>query len=248
MNKQTRQQLAVAIVLIASAISVGCSSDDETSSTTAATPEITVVSTAGAELFADDFIDDANGWGVVDDQQFGTADFADGDYVWAFRGSIAHWLPAVLIDQYDAGTLDMLDVQVSAELTIVSGDGVVGVFCRENPDTDADWQWYDFVVRDGYAAIRLADGEGNIEPLVESRELVVPLGAPFTIDASCQTNGAGGADLAMTVTTGTGTQTLLATVDNDPLTNGAPGLSAWTFPLHEQMDIVWHSFTVRATN
>ncbi|MEQ1874989.1 MAG: hypothetical protein ABL953_14850, partial [Ilumatobacteraceae bacterium] len=164
MNKRTRNQLAVIIVLVASAISAGCSDDDKddtkTSATTAATatttaaPVVDAVSTAGAELFADDFIDDANGWGVVDDPQFGTANFADGDYVWEFRGSIAHWLPAVLLDQYDAGTLDMLDVQVSAELTIVSGDGVVGVFCRENPDTDADWQWYDFVVRDGYAAIR----------------------------------------------------------------------------------------------
>lgn len=244
MNKLTRHQLAVAIALVASAVTAGCSSDDKASSTSA-TPDVTAVSTAGAELFADDFVDDANLWGIVDDPQFGSANFADGDYVWDFRGSIAHWLPAVLGDQYDAGTLEMLDVQVSAELTIVSGGGVAGVFCRETPDSDADWQWYEFVVRDGYAAIRLADSEGNLSALAESRDFATPLGTLITIDAACQTNDAGGVDLAMTVN---GATTLQATVATGPLGNGVAGLSAWTFPVHEQMDLVWHSFTIRAAN
>ncbi len=39
---------------------------------------------------------------------------------------------------------------------------------------------------------------------------------------------------------------LEATVRDDQLTNGAPGMSAWTFPVQEQMDIIWHSFTVRS--
>ena len=146
-------------------------------------------------------------------------------------------------EQYDAGQLDMLDVQVTAELTIVDGTGVAGVFCRENPDSDAEWQWYDFVVRDGYAAIRLADQEGNLTALAENREVELPLGAPFALAATCRNNNDGGVDLSMTIN---GAPVLDVTVSDDPLTNGSAGLSAWTFPLHEQMDIVWHSFEVRA--
>ena len=46
----------------------------------------------------------------------------------------------------------------------------MGVFCREVPDTDADFQWYEFVVRDGYAAIRLADLAGNLDVLAETED------------------------------------------------------------------------------
>jgi len=193
-------------------------------------------------LFSDDLDDDSNKWGVVDDPEFGTAAFTGGDYVWNFRGSMAHWLPGVLIDKYDAGELEMRDVVVDAELTISSGGGVAGVFCRETPDTDAEWQWYDFVVRDGYAAIRLADSEGNITPLAEGREIALPLGTPISIEATCQDDGGGVAALSMAVNGAP----VLETVVDSPLGNGAPGMSAWTFPMHEPMDIVWHSFSVRS--
>lgn len=244
-RKFQRFPLAATIVATA-ALSVGCGSEAQSSSTQTAgstAPSETLAPPTGEVLFNDDFVDDSNHWGVVDDPEFGSASFVDGDYVWEFRGSIAHWLPGALIDQYDAGTLDALDVHVSAELTILEGGGVAGVFCRENPDSDAEWQWYEFVVRDGYAAIRLSDQEGNIEALAENRDIALPLGTPIAIDASCLSNDAGGVDLAMTVN---GATTLTATVEDDALTNGAPGLSVWTFPLHEQMDIVWHSFTVRS--
>ena len=262
----TSQHLPVAIVtIIAAAISMGCG-DDEQSRTTAtapvskatptASPQPTTVAPAtdpptsampppagGELLFSDELADDTNRWGVVDDAQFGTATFEGGDYVWDFRGSIAHWLPGVLIEQYDAGELDMLNVQVSAELSIVSGGGVAGVFCRENPDSDAEWQWYEFVVRDGYAAIRQSDLEGNITALVESNDVELPLGAPITIDGTCRNDDTGAVQLSMVVN---GNSLLEATVSENPLTNGAPGMSAWTFPLHEPMDIVWHSFSVRS--
>ncbi len=191
-------------------------------------------------LFEDSFDDDSNGWGVVDDPEYGTADFEGGDYVWEFRGSSAHWLPAVLGEQYDRDELDMQDVVVTAELTIVSGGGVAGVFCRETPDTDAEWQWYEFVVRDGYAAVRLADLEGNLEPLAESHDVSLPAGEPITIEASCVDDANGAATLGMRLN---GESVLNATVD-EPLGNGVPGLQAWTYPIHEQMDILWHSFSV----
>jgi hypothetical protein len=195
-----------------------------------------------AILFEDSFDDDRNGWGVVDDPDYGTAEFVDGDYVWALRGSVAHWLAGVLGDQYDRDELEMRDVVVQADLTIVAGGGVAGVFCRETPDSDAEWQWYEFVVRDGYAAIRLADLEGNLEPLAETDDVDLPAGEPITIEASCVDDADGAANLGMTVN---GDEILTATAE-DPLGNGVPGLQAWTFPMHEQLDLVWHSFAVLA--
>ena len=140
------------------------------SSTPAAPSTSVATAVVDSVLFTDDLVDDRHMWGEVDDPEYGTAKFVDGDYVWEFRGSNAHWLPGVLIDQYDAGDLRIPDAAVTADLTIHSGGGVAGVFCREAVDTDAEFQWYEFVVRDGYAAIRLSDSEGNIEPLAETRE------------------------------------------------------------------------------
>jgi hypothetical protein len=252
----------IAVTLAAAGIAGACGSDETSSPATAApvtaAPATTVAATtvphatialattppaAGDVLFSDDLADDSNKWGVVDDPQFGTAKFIGGDYVWDFRGSLAHWLPGVLGDKYDAGELEMRDVVVNAELTINSGGGVAGVFCRESPDTDAEWQWYDFVLRDGYAAIRQADLEGNITPLAENREIALPLGTRITIEATCQDDPDGAATLWMAVN---GAPLLETVVDDSPLGNGVPGMSAWTFPTHEQMDIVWHSFSVRS--
>ena len=99
------------------------------------------------------------------------------------------------------------------------------------------------MVRDGYAAIRLADSEGNITPLAEGRELAVPLGTPIAIEATCRDDADGAAALSMAVN---GVPLLETVVDDSPLGNGAPGMSAWTFPMHEPMGIVWHSFSVRS--
>jgi hypothetical protein len=191
-------------------------------------------------LFEDTFDDDRNGWGIVDDPQYGTAAFEDGDYVTEVTGSSLHWLPAVLGEQYDRGELDMLDVTVRAEATIVDGDGVIGVFCRESPDRDADWQWYEFVVRDRFAAIRHADSEGNLDVLAETEEVSLPNGQAMTIEAACVDADDDNVSLTLSVN---GTPVLDAT-DDDPLPNGAPGIQAYTFPIHEQQDIRWHSFAV----
>jgi hypothetical protein len=199
--------------------------------------------TAASVLFSDELADDRNMWGEVDDPTHGTAKFVDGDYVWDFRGSVAHWLPGVLIEQFDDGTLRIPDAAVSATLTIESGDGVAGVFCREAADTDAEFQWYEFVVRDGFAAIRLADSEGNVEPLAESRDVSAVAGQPVTMVATCRDNADGQAELALALDG----EIVAETVVDDPLpTGGLPGMQAWTFPVHEPMGIRWHRFEVSA--
>jgi hypothetical protein len=245
----------IGLLLVSALGAAGCGGDDESSdATTAATTSSTAASATASTtvvrsatdsaLFEDPFDDDRNGWGVVDDPHYGTAVFTDGDYVWQFRGSVAHWLPAALGEQYDRGELDMLDVVVRADATIVAGGGVVGVFCRETPDTDAEWQWYEFVARDGFAAIRRADSEGNLDVLAETNDVSLPTGDPFALEATCVDDVNGDAQLSMALQ---GT-TVLDASDDDALGNGVAGLQAWTFPLHEQMDIRWHQFSVHAAS
>jgi hypothetical protein len=150
-------------------------------------------------------------------------------------------LPAVLGEQYDRGELDALDVVVSAQATVVDGGGVIGVFCRETPDNDAEWQWYEFVARDGFAAIRLADLEGNIESLAETHDVSLPMGEPIAIEATCANDPNGDAQLSLALNG----RAMLQATDEDPLGNGAPGLQIWTYPVHDQMDVRWHEFSIR---
>jgi hypothetical protein len=194
---------------------------------------------SGEVLFADTFEDDRNGWGIIEHPDFGSTTYTDGDYAWVLRGSSGHLLPAVIGEQYDRGELDMLDVTVRAEATIDAGDGVIGLFCREVPDTDAQFQWYEFVARDGFAAIRRADLEGNLDVLAETDDVDAPLGQPMVIEATCFDDD-GTAMLTMSLNDAI----VLDGSDDDPLDSGAPGLQAYTYPIHEQMDIRWNHFTV----
>jgi len=243
----------ISVILMTAVGTVACGDDDEATPTaTDPTPQTTAAATtvaptpsapsadpAGDVLFADTFEDDRNGWGLVDGE-FGTTSYADGDYVWVFTGSGAHWLPSVLGDQYDAGELEMLDVVVRADVTIDNGGGVAGVFCRETPDTDAEWQWYEFVARDGYAAIRRTDSESNLDVLAETDDVSLPMGEPFTVEASCVDGDDGTAQLTMSVND----EPLLEASDDDPLDNGVSGIQAYTYPVHDQIDIRWHEFSV----
>jgi len=117
---------------------------------------------------------------------------------------------------------------------------VIGVFCRENPDTDAEWQWYEFVARHGFAAIRRADSEGNLDVLAETDDVDTPIGEKMTIEATCVDDNDRNATLTMRLND----TVVLAVTDDDPLVNGPPGLQAYTYPIHEQMDIRWHDFVV----
>ena len=212
------------------------------STSTQATPS--AVAGQGTILFQDHFDDDRNKWGIIDDPVGGTTSYAAGDYVWKFKGSIAHWVPEVLGQKYDRAELHMRDVAVLADLTITSGGGVAGVGCRVNKDTDADYQWYEFVVRDGFAAIRQSDVKGNIQVLAQTDKVSVPLGKAFTVEGVCVNDAAGKVHLTMNLN---GTP-ILETERSDPLTNGVPSLQAWTHPMHAPMEIHWHDFSVRAAS
>ena len=83
MNIRTHRQVPLAVALgLVAAISVACSNDDDSSTVKSSTP-VTAVTPTGEVLLTDDFVDDANRWGVVDDPEFGSARFVGGDYVWA---------------------------------------------------------------------------------------------------------------------------------------------------------------------
>jgi hypothetical protein len=191
-------------------------------------------------LFDEPFDDDRNGWGIIDHPDYGGTSYDNGDYVWNLTGSSGHLIAEVLGVQYDNDELDMLDVTIRAELTIDSGNGVAGVFCREVPDSDADWQWYEFVVRDGWAAVRLADLEGNIDVIAETDDVDVAKGVPFAIEATCADDADGVAQLSLSIDD----ERVLTAEHDDPLGNGVPGLQAWTYPVHALMEIRWHDFTV----
>ena len=120
--------------------------------------------------FTDSFDDDRNGWALPPSDQ-GRSDVTGGDFVWESRipGLKPHLLASTLADAYDQGRLEMTNVTVTASVTPQRGAAAMGVFCREVPDTDADFQWYEFVVRDGYAAIRQADMAGHLDVLAEGK-------------------------------------------------------------------------------
>ena len=232
---------SIALLTLVGLSTTACGDDDAGGGTT--TASASPGSSAPPDetpLFQESFDDDANGWGIIDDPEYGTTAYADGDYVWSFTGSSAHLLPEVLATQYDDGELDMVDVVVRASATIVAGGGVIGVFCREVPDTDADFQWYEFVARDGFAAIRRADLEGNLDVLAETEDVELPLGEVIGFEAACTDDADRNATLSMSIN---GSEVLTAT-DDEPLGNGVPGIQAWTFPAHEQMDVRWHEFSI----
>ena len=192
----------------------------------------------------DDFDDDRNEWGIVDNE-FGTASYEAGEYVWNTTGSNIHWVAGALIPEDEGGSYGgptLTDVTVSAELSIMSGQGVAGVFCREQADTDADFEWYEFVVRDGFAAIRRADTETNQVELVSTTELALPAGTTFTLEGTCTTLDDGTAELRLAVN---GDEVLTAT-DADPILGGIVGQQAYTYPIHAPMTVRWNSFTVTA--
>lgn len=199
--------------------------------------------TAGEVIFEDALDDDQNGWALPENEALRFY-YEDGDFIWESKqeNRCPHLLAAPIGEAYDAGELEMLDVVVRADVTADQGEAAAGVFCRENPDTDADFQWYEFVARDGFAAIRIADSEGDLEVLAETEDLALPLGEMFSIEAACVDDG-GHAQLWLTVN---GEVTLQATHD-EPLENGAAGLQAYDAPAaasDERFIISWHEFTV----
>lgn len=244
MRTRIRVLLVPAAVAALAAGSAGCggaaSAGPSTPSATSASPSASAgFPDAGTVILHETFDGDANGWGVVDDPEFGSARFEGGSYVWHTTGRVVSLVPATLGERFDAGSLSMRDVVMTADVTIVRGDGVVGLQCRNSPDTDADYQWYDFVARDGYAAIRLSDDKSNIDVLAESSDVSIPIGKRFSIGAACLTAG-DDVRLDMTIDG----KHVLSTSVPAKATDGVPGIVGWTYPLHSELDVTWDDFTV----
>ncbi len=198
------------------------------------------VAATGAVILDDSFdAGDVNGWTTGLDTSFGTITYEDGDQRWKFTGSVASWIPETLLTRFDGGE-SMDGTVVTTEVTPVTGGGVFGVMCRNAPDTDAGYQWYEFVVRDGYAAIRKSDDHHHIEPLAETEDVSVAMGSPVQIEGRCVTGDDGAAELEMTVDGGV----LLTARDDEPIPDGPPGMQVWTAPVHSLQELLWHSFTV----
>ncbi len=196
---------------------------------------------------SDTFDDDANGWALPPGPQ-GSTTVAGGDFVWESKQPMLHphILAGSLAEAFDAGRLEMTDVRVTATVTPKRGAPAFGVFCREAPDSDADFQWYEFVVRDGYAAIRLADSAGNLEPIKEG-DAVVPIGREAELEATCVDDADGSAALTLVLN---GEELLRASVP-EPLGNGVPGLQAYDASAEESdemMLLAWHDFAVESAS
>jgi hypothetical protein len=209
-------------------------------STSASAPE------AADELttFSDSFDDDANHWGLPPSEA-GSASVEAGDFVWDSKEfeQRPHLLAGPVIDAFDQGTLEMTDVTVSASVTLQRGAPALGVFCREVPDADSDFQWYEFVVGDGYAAIRLADSAGNLEPLAETKDASLPVGTAASLSASCVTD-----DDSASLSLSLDGVVLLTTQAGDPLGNGGAGLQGYDASqdqADEPMLVAWHDFAVQ---
>jgi hypothetical protein len=245
----TMTRLAVCGVL--GAALAGCSSSagdtagadaapptQETSSPAAPASATTMMSE-----FSDTFEDDRNGWALPSSES-ASSEVVDGDFVVDTKIPLTpHLMAGALSDAYDQGRLSMTDVVVRSSFTQQRGAPAVGVFCREVPDTDGDYQWYEFVVRDGYAAIRLADLAGHLDVLAETKDLRLPIGTAAEIAATCRDTSSGKASLDLQLD---GSPVLSARVD-DPLGNGPAGVQSYDGTEEESPHgslILWHDFSV----
>jgi len=221
---------------------VGCTSSDEPAS--APSSPAAPLATPGAEILDERFDDDSNGWGIVDGEE-GQNYYENGNYIVDFRsGQFLHWISDGLLQEWESESVDLHDVVIEAKVTTTRGEGVVGVFCRETADTDAEFEWYEFIVRDGHAAIRRADLRGNLQVLAETDDLALPIDTPFTLEATCvgATDDAAALSLALN-----GEELLRATDDENPLTDGMVGIQIWDAPESLEADpprVEWDSFLV----
>ena len=237
MTTSVRSGLAAAALAVLASGLAGCSATTSTAVSTPSAPAS--FPEAGEVILHDPFDDDSNGWGILDSPDFGTADYTGGSYVWKTTGRVVTLVPETLAMKFDSHALSMSDVVMDADVTINKGGGVVGLQCRNSPDTDADYQWYDFVARDGYVAIRLSDDKGNIEVLAEGRDAAIPMGKPFAIGGACITAG-DEVQLSLAINH----EPVLATRAPAKAIDGAPGLVGWTHPIHSELEVTWDQFTV----
>jgi hypothetical protein len=127
---------------------------------------------------------------------------------------------------------------VGTEATVVEGDGSVGVICRRTPQADGTVEWYEFMARDGLAAIQRAGDviHGNI--LASTSDVSLPSGEPVTITGACVDDGSGAVQLAMAVN---GELVLFVVESDHPLAGTVPGLLT-RFPTGNAV-VRWHEFS-----
>lgn len=238
-RRSVSASLAVPLALF---LAVACTGSEDPSPGTSSTN--VPLATPGAPIMDEPFDDDSNEWGIVDSED-GRNYYQKGQYVVEFRaGQFLHWISEKLAEQWEADTIDLSDVVVKAKVTTTRGEGVVGVFCREMMDTDADFEWYEFLVRDGYAAIRRADLRGNLRVLAETDDLALPHDVPFTLEATCVGDSDEAAALSLVLD---GEELLRATDDENALTDGMVGIQIWDAPDTLEVDpprVQWDSFMV----
>lgn len=228
-------------VLLGSTVLSGCSA-----SASGASPGPTPrPPAAGRTLFGDSFRDDHNGWALPDNER-ASSSYVHGDFVWVSHSPTLrpHLGPQTLGRRFDQGTLRMRDVVVTATVTPERGQAALGVFCREVRDTDADFQWYEFVARDGYAAIRRADSAGHLVVLAASTAVHLPLGRAARIQATCRDDARSRAQLWLRLDA----TLLLFARDPRALGSGVPGLQAYDAPgnaTNQRYLIRWHDFLVQ---
>jgi hypothetical protein len=233
-------------LLLAAVLGIGGCSDGGASASDSTRPTSAAPS-AGDTLFTDPFDDDANGWALPETENSRT-EVLGGDFVWEAKRAAPdlrpHVLAAPLADAFDRGEGPQLrNVIVRASVTPERGTGAMGVFCREVRDTDTDFQWYEFVARNGFAAIRRGDSAGHLDVLASTHDLDLPLGREATLEAACVDDASGRARLWLSVD---GTAVLVAR-DPDPLGNGPAGLQAYDSPdkaSKARYLIRWHDFSI----
>lgn len=234
--------LVVSGLLMWMAAVTGCSAGDASGTSAGPTP---AAPGTGQTLFSDSFNDDHNGWALPPNEN-ASSTFDDGDFVWESHSPDLrpHLNPETLGREFDQGTLRMRNVAVTATFTPVHGQAAMGVFCREVRDTDADFQWYEFVVRDGYAAIRRADSAGHLVVLNKTTDLSLPLGHEARIQAICLDDSKAKAQLWLRL----GDKLVLFARDSGALGSGAPGLQAYDAPANatdQRLQVRWHDFRVQ---
>jgi hypothetical protein len=231
----------VGALLVGAALS-GCSA---TRTSPAAAGQAPRPPAAGRTLFSDSFHDDHNGWALPSNER-ASSTYERGDFVWLSHSPTLrpHLGPETLGRKFDQGTLRMRNVIVTATFTPERGKGAVGVFCREVRDTDADFQWYEFVARDGYAAIRHADSAGHLVVLSTSTDIHLPLRHDARIQATCQDDRGSHAQLWLRLDG----KVVLFARDPVALHSGVPGLQAYDAPAtasRQRLLVRWHDFRVQ---
>ena len=230
--------MSAALLLVAGCSSSGVSEAD--ASQPAGAPP-----SAGQRLFADTFDDDSNQWTLPENENARSA-VEGGDLVWEAKQPAdlrPHVLAAPIGEASDRGELRMRDVVVRASFTTVRGSGAMGVFCREVRDTDSDFQWFEFVARDGFAAIRRADAGGHLDVLAHTTKVDLPLGQRATMEAVCADTDDGTTRLWLSLDGAV----VLAATSTEQLGNGAAGLQGYDSPdraSRARFLVRWHDFAV----